>query len=286
MRRPARNPRSPRVPSALLLVLVVTSGGATIGHGAPPAPHLAPSRANVVETTFNSVDAVVAGQWEFPESTPAPLVVILPASTNVDRHGLPKGADVEPGDGIYAQLAARLLREGFAVFRFDSPGTGRSGRGRFSTERSTALEAYTRAVDHARVDTSRVFLLGHSGSTDAIVGIYPRYEAANPLGGVVLLSNRVGETDLLRVEAPVLIVVTDKNPDDLYQHGRFPTDARSRAEDRDLPTTLVTIPDAEHSLLTETGEGVDKRYAFDPRAVTALLEWLGRRSAGAGMALR
>ena len=241
--------------AALATAACLLFGSAAAALAAPPAPHLAPSRANVVETTFQSVDATVAGQWEFPERTPAPLVVIVPASPNVDRHGLPKGADVEPEDGIYAQLAAKLLERGYAVFRFDSPGTGRSGRGRFATERSTALEAYTRAVDHARVDTDRVFLLGHSGSTDTVVGIFQRYHDANPLAGVVLLSNRVGETDLLRVEAPVLIVVTEKNPDDLYQHGRFPTDARSRAEDKILPTELVTIPEADHSLLSESGEG-------------------------------
>jgi alpha/beta superfamily hydrolase len=279
--RPGRRPgraAATRVAAALASLL---AGATPQALAAPPAPHLAPQRANVVETTFESVDAVVAGQWEFPQITPAPLVVLLPASASVDRDGLPSGADNPPSDGIYHQLARALVDAGFAVFRYDSPGTGRSSHGRYATERSTALEGFARAVDHARVDTSQVYLLGHSASTDAIVGIYPRYEAINPVAGVILLSNRVGETDLVRVGAPTLIVVTDKNPDDLYQHGRFPADARARQTEPKLSTELVTVPEADHSLLSaeETSEG--KRYSFDPRVTEAVLRWLGQRRGSA-----
>ena len=84
-----------------------------------------------VETTFESVDSTVSAQWEFPATTPAPLVVMLPASEAVDRDGLPPGYGEDPSTGIYAQLARRLLDAGFAVFRYDSPGTGRSSPGQF-----------------------------------------------------------------------------------------------------------------------------------------------------------
>jgi len=231
-----------------------------------------------VETTFASVDATVSAQWEFPARTPAPLIVILPASEAVDRDGLPPGYGEDPATGIYAQLARKLLDAGFAVFRFDSPGTGRSGTGQFSTVRSTALEAYTRAVDHPKVDGSHVFLLGHSASTDSVVGIYARYEAIRPLAGVILLANLVGETDIVQVAAPTLIVVSDKTPDDIYQHGQFPTDARSRFTEKKLETQLVSIPGAEGTLLSPIDKnGGGKLYSIDPRAVDATLEWLRGR---------
>ena len=231
-----------------------------------------------VETTFESVDATVSAQWEFPAHTPAPLLVLLPASEAVDRNGLPPGYGEDPATGIYAQFARKLLGAGFAVFRYDSPGTGRSSPGQFCTVRSTALEAYTRAVDHPKVDREHVFLLGHSSSTDTIVGIYPRYAAVRAPAGVVLLASVVGETDIVRVDAPTLIVVSDKTPDEIYQHGQFPTDARSRYTEKKLETSLVTLPGAEETLLSPVNkDGGGKLYSIDPRAVDATLEWLRAR---------
>jgi pimeloyl-ACP methyl ester carboxylesterase len=231
-----------------------------------------------VETTFESVDATISAQWEFPARTPAPLVVLIPASEAVDRDGLPPGYGEDPSTGIYAQLARKLLDAGFAVFRYDSPGTGRSSSGQYSTVRSTALEAYTRAVDHPKVDGAHVFLLGHSASTDTVVGIYSRYAAIRPPAGVMLLANLVGETDLVRVEAPTLIVVSDKTPDDIYQYGQFPTDARQKFTEKKLETSLVQINGAEATLLTPIDKnGGGKLYSIDPRAVEAILEWLRAR---------
>lgn len=241
-----------------------------------PAP--ATTTFEKVDTTFESVDATVSAQWEFPARTPAPLVVLLPASEAVDRDGLPPGLGADPATGIYAQFARKLLAAGFAVFRYDSPGTGRSSSGQFSTVRSTAIEGYTRAVDHPKVDRSRVFLIGHSASTDTVVGIYPRYAAVSPPAGVVLLANIVGETDLVRVDSPALIVVTDRTPDDVYQRGQFPVDARSRVTDRKLETSLVTLPGAEDTLLTPVDQsGGGKLYSLDPRAVDAAIEWMRGR---------
>lgn len=239
------------------------------------APATLPGGPEKIETTFESVDATISAQWEFPARTPAPLIVLIPASEAVDRDGLPPGYGEDPATGIYAQFSRKLLDAGFAVFRYDSPGTGRSSSGQFSTVRSTALEAYTRAVDHPKVDRAHVFLVGHSASTDTIVGIYPRYAAVVPPAGVVLLASIVGETDIVRVDAPTLIVVSDKTPDEIYQHGQFPTDARSRFTEKKLETSLVTLPGAEETLLSPIEKaGGGKLYSIEPRAVSATLDWL------------
>lgn len=250
-----------------------------------------PSAAGVelVETTYKSVDATVAAQWEFPARTPAPLVVIIGASEALDRNGLPPGYGEDPATGIYSQLARKLLAAGFAVFRYDSPGTGRSSPGHYSTVRSTALEGYIRAVDHARIDPDHVYLLGHAEGSDSVVGIYSRYAAARPPAGVILLANRVGETDLVQVDAPTLLIVTDKTPDDLYQHGQFPADARARYTAKKLETKLVVLPGAEETMLApippdQNGDATKPKHAsIDPRAVSAILDWLQSRS-GNGVA--
>jgi pimeloyl-ACP methyl ester carboxylesterase len=261
---------------ALTLLLATPSVVLALADGPTTAPP--GSGVEKIETTFESVDATVSAQWEFPARTPAPLVVLLPASEAVDRDGLPPGYGEDPSTGIYAQLARKLLDAGFAVFRYDSPGTGRSSQGQYSTVRSTALEGYTRAVDHPKVDGEHVFLLGHSQSTDTVVGIYSRYAAIKPPAGVILLANLVGETDIVRVEAPTLIVVSDKTPDDIYQYGQFPTDAREKFTEKKLETQLVTIPGAEATLLAPTNKnGGGKLYSIEPRAVDATLEWLRAR---------
>lgn len=276
-------PLAPACPAAVRLAIATWVACATVATplaalALADAPAPAPASVEKIETTFESVDATVSAQWEFPAQTPAPLVVLLPASEAVDRDGLPPGYGEDPSTGIYAQLAKKLLEAGFAVFRYDSPGTGRSSPGQYSTVRSTALEGYTRAVDHPKVDRTQVFLLGHSASTDTIAGIYPRYASVVPPAGVVLLANIVGETDIVRIEAPTLIVVSDKTPDDIYQHGQFPTDARGRYQEKKLETRLVTLTGAEETLLTPTDKnGGGKNYSIDPRAVEAIVEWMKGR---------
>lgn len=288
-----RRAGSPRfcAPRALCGALALTAALAGAAQASPPPQSPSSAAVELVETTYKSVDATVAAQWQFPARTPAPLVVIVPASESLDRNGLPPGYGEDPATGIYSQLAARLLEAGFAVFRYDAPGTGRSSQGRYSTVRSTALEGYTRAVDHAKVDPDHVYLLGHAAGTDTVVGIYSRYEAVRPPAGVILLSNRVGETDMVQVLAPTLLIVTDKTPDDLYQHGQFPADARSRYTDKKLETRLVTIPGAEQTMLAPIAPapngaagqdaGAAKHASIDPRAVAAIVEWLQVQRAGA-----
>jgi pimeloyl-ACP methyl ester carboxylesterase len=249
-------------------------------HAAPPPPTPgAADRDRVVETTFASVDATIAGQWDFPARTPAPLVVLIPSQGRLDREGRPPGLGEEPGHGMYGELTDALVKAGFAVFRFDKPGAGRSAPGRYATERSNAIEAYTRAIDHARVDREQVFLLGHSVGSDSIAGIFPRYEAVAQPRGVIFFDSTVGERMSLDVKAPLLIVNPNKDPDDRYTFGEFVVEARSVAPAGKLDTSLVLIDDAEPGLLAPSLRGEEK-LELHPRAIAAAVEWLRKRHAG------
>jgi alpha-beta hydrolase superfamily lysophospholipase len=236
-------------------------------------------RPTVVETTFKSVDATVAAQWDFPRNSPAPLVVLIPAGGRLDRNGWNPGLSEDPSDGMYARLTSALVEAGFAVFRFDKPGAGKSSRGRYTTERANALEAYTRAVDHARIDPEHVFLLGHAAGTDAIAGIYPRYAAVVEPAGAVLLDSMVGERDSLRIKTPMLIVNSGRDPDDRLQYGKFVAEAREHNDDGALETALVVLDRAEPGLLSPVRIGSRTVYTLDPDAVKATVEWLRKRAA-------
>ncbi len=278
MRR-AHQSRRALVRTAAVVAIVALSSPA---YAAPPAPTTESNPStSTVETTFKSVDAVVAGQWDFPTRSPAPLVVLIPSGGRIDRNGWHPGLGEDPAEGIYSQLTQRLVREGFAVFRYDKPGAGRSSPGHYATERSSALEAYTRAVDHGRIDPERIYLLGHSLGCDTIAGIYPRFVSVAPPAGAILLDNVVGETDSVRIEAPILLINPGKDPDDRYQYGEFVAEARSRASQSKLETELVIIDDAEPGLLAGRPKNGEFVYSIHPRAVEAVVGWL-MRHAGSG----
>jgi len=264
---------------ATLLTLLATTSTSLAAGAAPDTQK--PSRDQVVETTFESVDAVVAGQWDFPAHTPAPLVVIIPSQGRLDRDGRPAGLGEEPDQGMYAKLSKVLVAAGFAVFRFDKPGAGRSAPGRFATERSNAIEAYTRAIDHARVDAEQVFLLGHSAGTDTIAGIYARYEAVTPPRGVVFLDSVVGERLSVEVKAPLLIVNPNKDPDDRFTFGEFVVETRRAASEGKLTTDLRLIDGAEPGLI-EPSPSDEETLNLHPSAISAIVEWL-RKSHAAGL---
>jgi alpha-beta hydrolase superfamily lysophospholipase len=252
-----------------MLAWPLAAGGAPL----PDSPK-ATERPQTVQTTFQSVDATLAAQWDFPAQTPAPLVVLIPGGGRMDRNGWMPGMGENAAHGIYAQLTKRLVESGFAVFRYDKPGAGRSGPGHFATERSNALEAYTHAIEHPRVDPERVFMLGHGLGTDTIAAIYPRFAAVTRPAGAVLLDNAVGESDGVRIEAPTLIVNPGKDPDDKFQYGAFVADARSKVEGRKLETELVILEGAQPGLLATSETGKDVYYTLDSRATDAVVRWL------------
>lgn len=89
----------------------------------------------------------------------------------------------------FFELPARLAEAGYAVLTFDFRGHGRSLGTRSFTSYDSHLEDLRRALDqlgaHAEVDPRRIFLLGHSAGTFAVLrqlGLDPE----GVLGGILL----------------------------------------------------------------------------------------------------
>jgi len=274
---PSRAPSVSTLAAALLAATLLLTDTPIVDAAPAGPPSQTTKRPNVVETTFESVDATIAAQWDFPERSPAPLVVLIPAGGRIDRNGWNPGIGESSEQGMYAILARELVQAGFAVFRFDKPGSGKSGRGRYATERSNALEAYRRAIDHARIDPDKVFMLGHAGGTDTIAAIFPRYADILEPAGVVFMSNAVGEHDSLRVDPPLLIINAGKDPDDRLQYGKFIVEAREKRSEGKLETKLVILETAEPGLLSPVDTGDDTIYTLDPEAIRETISWLSGR---------
>ena len=293
---PRPNPLDATVPVRSILAVVTavamsvtaaasTPAGTIVDAASPPPLGRSPERDRQVQTTFESVDAVLAAQWDFPARTPAPLVVLIPSQGRLDRDGRFPGLGDGSEGGMYAELTTSLVAAGFAVFRFDKPGAGRSAPGHFATERSNAIEAYTRAVDHARIDKDNVFVVAHGVGSDAVAGIYSRYQEVVPPRGVVLLDNAIGERMCLEIKAPLLIVNPNKDPDDRYTHCQFVVEARNVAPGGKLVTELVLVDGAEPGMLAPSVDG-SERLELHPRAITATVEWLRKKHADAPASAR
>jgi uncharacterized protein len=114
-----------------------------------------------VRITVNGLE--LAGQFVLPEGKEPPFPAVILC------HGIPSGI-VDPADGGYPVLAARIATEGFAVLTFSFRGTGMSG-GNFDIEGWTHdLEA---AIDYMgnqpETAESNLILVGFSaGATVSI----------------------------------------------------------------------------------------------------------------------
>lgn len=130
----------------------------------------------------------VAGDIVLPEQGegPFPAVMLISGSGMQDRYASP---DYFDGYGGHHDWTERLNAAGFAVVRYDEPGTGRSEgdwaqSGLFDQKRAVAAIIEQARADH-RIDSERFFVLGHSaGSMIAMM-----LSADDPdLAGLVLVA--------------------------------------------------------------------------------------------------
>lgn len=154
------------------------------------------------EVSFQSEDGtLLAGQLDRPPGqVKPPLIFIIHHSGAVDRDA-------------YQYLAARLVPAGYAVFRFDKRGTGRSEGTYGCCEDSDALAAYRAAVAQDGIDMSRIFIVAQSIGTQILAERFEEFAQIHRPAGVVLLSSLLQGEDILAIKAPLHIILSDSEPD-------------------------------------------------------------------------
>ncbi len=166
-----------------------------------PTPRLDGIAAERREVRFSSDDTVLAGELDLPPGAgPHPLVFII-------HHSGPASRD------SYGYLAEILLRAGYAVFRFDKRGTGASGGVYGCCESDDALAAYRAAVAQPDIDRCRVFIVAQSIGTHHLASRFGEYAQVQAPRGVALLSSLLRADDIVRIEAPIIVIVADSEPD-------------------------------------------------------------------------
>lgn len=149
---------------------------------------------------FAGDNVYLAGQINYP-STPMPpmgypLVFILPHAGCTGMAG-------------YEEHARYFLAVGWAVFRWDKRGTGRSGSGGIGSALGDVLAAYRTALNQPHICAARVVIFAQSEGTALLGEQYAQFaEIQRPIG-VILAGNMLDETAITRIDAPIHFVTGD-----------------------------------------------------------------------------
>lgn len=224
---------------------------------------LIPFDATTQLVTFQSRDGTrLAGQFDLPPGlTSPPLVFIIHHSGAVDRDS-------------YQYLAARLVPAGYAVFRFDKRGTGKSQGQYGCCEDNDALAAYRAAVADAN---ERVFMLAQSIGTKILADRWKEFEQIRHPDGVVLLSNLLERQEIVTINAPIHIIISDSEAR-MDAIGEGAVNAHRIAYPK-YKASFQVIPNTEHTLFDISSGQIDWSdpnwtRRFHPAAWQSLKNWL------------
>ncbi len=237
-----------------------------------PTPQLAGVARERREVRFESDGVTLAGELDLPMAEGnAPLAFIIHHSGEVARDA-------------YGYLAEILLKEGYAVFRFDKRGTGLSEGTYGCCESQDALAAYRAAVAQPGVDRRNVFIVAQSIGTQYLADHFADYAQAQPPRGVVLLSSLLGAEQIGAIAAPIHIIVSDSEPE-LDAVGRAAAEAHQAQHG--LGASTYVADHTEHTLFEIESGPIDwskpgwvRRYHRG--AMHSLVEWLNDHRAAPG----
>lgn len=166
----------------------------------------------IQQTHFESTDQTeLSGEWDFPDPVlfggRRPLVVMAHNRAGRDRNC--NGPAIPHYDG-FLTLARGLTAAGYAVFRYDKRGCGKSA-GVFAPDDESLLgadfySAVLHAVSHPDVDEWRVFLLGQSQGTRLIMSQLKEIQRRVLVQGTILASNILEAYQFHDVSVPFLII--------------------------------------------------------------------------------
>lgn len=135
--------------------------------------------------------ALPASAGEFP------TVLILPGSGPIDRNGNDRKGKFQTN--LYKDIAHFITNLGFATFRYDKRGTGKSDGDWVATGLSDLIEDAKRAMtflsSSANVDETKIIVCGHSEGTIHATAIA---ESMNPAGVMFLAGGVDNLMDALR----------------------------------------------------------------------------------------
>lgn len=199
---------------------------------------------HIHELIFAGDGVRLAGQIEYPyrptRTTRFPVLFIL-------HHA---GSDAREGYQPFAQLG---LEAGYAVFRWDKRGTGRSGAGGCGSTIQDAVNAYEVALEQRAVDPRRAVILAQDAGAGMLGDAFGLFARAQLPQGIILATNPLDEEAVLAIETRLLIVAGEYDWNPWQRFARAAAESHNRAYRHG--TTYYVAPFADRMLRdTRTNE--------------------------------
>ncbi len=157
---------------------------------------------SVREVMFAGDRVCLAGQIDYPNCPPPevgyPLLFILPNACCTGRHN-------------FNQHRRIGNRAGFAVFRWDKRGTGRSGSGGEGFPQQDTLQAYKTALEQADVDPTRLVIWAQTDASLLLGEHYDRFKSIQPPRSIILNGNMLDEKAILNIDAQLSFVSGERD---------------------------------------------------------------------------
>jgi len=131
----------------------------------------------------------------------------------------------------YTQYANLALAHGYAVFRWDKRGTGRSGAGGRGSADMDAIHAYETALDQPRIDASHVVILAQGEGSIVLSNIYGAFAGIQPPVGVILAGNMLDEREILALNTQIRIIQGDTDWNDWKIYAKAAVEAHQATYD-------------------------------------------------------
>ncbi len=212
------------------------------------------------ELVFAGDGVALAGEIDYPAAPPKrdgvyPLLFILPHS----------GCNTRDAYTHYAQTA---LKSGYAVFRWDKRGTGRSGAGGRGSTTQDAVNAYETALDQPKIDTSTVVILAQSEGTLMLGSSYGLFARLQRPRGVILAGNMLDEKTILALDTCIQIILGADDWKDPRIYARDASKAHNAAYA--YGASFYVAQHANRRLLENRGD----MLAFHSGAEQFMSDWL------------
>lgn len=175
----------------------------------------------VREIAFAGDCVRLSGQINYPQTHATtngtyPLIFVLPHAGCCSR-------------AEFDDVTRLGLDAGYAVFRWDKRGTGRSGAGGRGSTTQDAVNAYEAALSQPRIDTSRVIFVAQGEGSLMLGQSFGLFARIRTPVAVLLTANMLDPEQILAIDAPVQIINSEDDWHDWQHFARDVRDAHVRA---------------------------------------------------------
>jgi uncharacterized protein len=172
----------------------------------------------VRELVFAGDEVRLAGQIDYPAAPPPadgfPIIFILHHAGGNTR------AD-------YEHYACVGLESGYAVFRWDKRGTGRSGAGGRGSTLQDAVNAYEVALEQPHINHQRIIILAQGEGTLMLSDLFESLREIQRPYAALLVGNLLDQRDILALDTRLKIIIGENDWISWQEYGKKACDSHN-----------------------------------------------------------